>query len=96
MSNLELIGYVANFALATLLVSDQFCRIERSWRFEERCTAVLFGTTLVMAVYAPDCGKDLEMYEALISSVTRVMREGRRGGAREFYITGDLNVEMGF
>ena len=53
-----------------LLVSDQFCKIMRSWRFEEKSTAVLFGTTLVMAVYAPDCGKDLEIYEAFISSVT--------------------------
>ena len=33
------------------------------------------------------------MCEAFISSVAEV-REGRRGGAREFYITGDLNVEL--
>ena len=72
-----------------------FCKIKRSWRFEERCTAVLFGTSLVMAVHAPDCGKDLEMYEPFISSVTEVLREGRRGGAREFYVTVDLNVELG-
>ena len=49
-----------------------------------------------MAVYAPDCGKDSGIQEAFISSVTKVLREGRRGGAREFYITGDLNVELGF
>ena len=28
-------------------------------------------------------------------NVTRVLREGRRGGAREFYIAGDLNVKLG-
>ena len=25
----------------------------------------------------------------------KVLREGRRGGAKDFYITGDLNVELG-
>ena len=55
---------------------------------------MLFETTSVMAVDAPDCGKDLEEYEALISSVTNALREGRGGGARELYITWDLNVEL--
>ena len=63
--------------------------------FEERCTAVLFGTTLVVAAYAPDSSKGMEMYKAFISSVLRVRREGRRGGARDFHITGDLNVVLG-
>ena len=59
--NLELPGYVCcggKFGFATLLVSGQYCTIKRSWRLEERCTAVLFGTTLVM-------GKSTEMYEDL-------------------------------
>ena len=30
--------------------------------FEERCTAVLFGAVLVMAVYAPDCHEKIWMY----------------------------------
>ena len=81
--------------LATLLVWDQFFKIKRLWRFEERCTAVLFGTTVVMAVYAPDCGKDLEVYETCILNVTKVLREGRRGGAKELHITEDLNVALG-
>ena len=37
----------------------------------------------------------MELYEAFISSVLRVLREGRRGGARDFYSTGDLNAESG-
>ena len=44
-------------------------------RFEERSAAVLFETALVMAVYAPDCGKDLEMHDAFISSVSKVLRD---------------------
>ena len=49
----------------------------------------------MLVVYAPDSSEDMEMYEAFISSVLRVLREGRRGGATEFYTTGDLNVEVG-
>ena len=60
-------------------------------------SASLFGTILVMAVYAPDSSesKSLEMYEACISSVVQVLRDGRRGGTKDFYITSDLNVELG-
>ena len=57
---------------------------------------MLFGTTLVMAVYALDCGEDSGVYETFILNVTKVLREGRRGGGREYHTTGDLNVEMGF
>ena len=42
----KLVGHVcygSKMGLATLVVSDQFFKIKRSWRFEERCTAVLFG-----------------------------------------------------
>ena len=35
------------------------------------------------------------MYEACIWSVIKALREGRRGGAKDFYITGDINVELG-
>ena len=66
----------------------------RSWKFEERCTAILFGTTLVMAVCAPDTSKSLEMYEACISSVIEVLREGRRGGAKDFYITSGIGNDV--
>ena len=77
------------------LVTDQFCTTKRSWKFEERCTTILFGTTLVVAAYAPDSSKSTEMYDAFISSVLEVPREGRRRGAKDLHITGDLNVELG-
>ena len=51
-----------------------------------------------MAVYAQDCQKDLdpyETYETFILNVTKILREGRRAGAKEFSFTGDLNVELG-
>ena len=40
-------------------------------------------------------GKNWGLFEAFISSATKVLRERRRGGARELYIIGDLHVELG-
>ena len=78
---IELTGYVCHggkSGFATLLVSDQFCTIKRSWNFEERCTAIPVGTTVVMAENAPDSSKSLEVFEDCISSVIKALREGRR------------------
>ena len=80
---------------ASLLVSDKFSTIKTSWETEERCTGILFGTTMVMSAYAPDTSKSLEMYEECIGSVVKHIREGRKGGARNFYIAGDIGVELG-
>ena len=49
----------------------------------------------MMAGCAPESSNSLEMYEACISSVIKVLREGRRGGAKDFFFTGDLDVELG-
>ena len=56
--------------LTTVVVSDRFCKVQRSWRSEERCTAVLFGSVFVMAVFAWDSGEDLEDYEKFIKEAT--------------------------
>ena len=99
MENLSLLGFVfsgGKFGLTTLDVSDRFCNAQRSWRSEERCTAVLFESVFVMAVHAPDPGKDLEEYEKLMKETTNNLHEGRRAGAKRFYIAGDLNIELGF
>ena len=58
-------------------------------------TAVLFGSVLVMAVYAPDCREDLDVFETFVKNVTKVLWEGRRSGAKTFCIAGDLDVELG-
>ena len=98
LPELKLVGHVcygSKMGLATLVVSDQFFKIRRSWRFAERCTAVLFGAVLFMTVYAPDCKKDLDVHETFIKTVTNISWEGRRVGANDSYITGDFNVERG-
>ena len=45
----------------------------------------------MIAAYTPDSSESLEMYEDRISSVVKVLREGCRGGAKDFYVTEDLN-----
>ena len=63
--NLELPGdvcYGSKLGFVTLLVSEHFRTIKRSWKFEERCTAILFGTPMVMTVCAPDSSNSFEMY----------------------------------
>ena len=54
----------------------------------------MYGDTLRNNHGNPDSKKSLEMYEECISSVVKVLREGRKTGARDFYITGDFNVEL--
>ena len=39
--------------------------------------------------------RSLEMYEDYISTVIKALREGRRGGAKEFYIICELDVDLG-
>ena len=87
--------YGSKIGLATLVVSDQFFKITRPWRSEKRCTAFLIGSVFVMAVYAPDREKDLDVYETFIGNVIQVLWEGRRAGAKIFNIAGDLTVELG-
>ena len=96
VTNLELPGFVwygSKSGFATLLVSEQFCTLKRSWNFEERCAAILFGTTLVMAAYAQV--KVQRCMMPLSRASSKVLREGRRCGAKDFNIIRDLTVELG-
>ena len=74
--------YGGKSGFATLLVSEQFCTKKRSWKSEERCTAILFRTTLVGAAYAPDSGKSTEMYEAFDASVLESAARRTSGSQR--------------
>ena len=49
----------------------------------------------MMAAYAPDAGKQQRCVGSFILSVFRVVREERRGGAKDFHITGDVNAQLG-
>ena len=73
------IVYGNKFGPTTLLVSEPVSQVQRSWRSEERCIAVLLGWTLIMSVYALDSSKSLEDYEELTKkSFEKHLRERRR------------------
>ena len=48
----------------------------------------------MMAVCVLD-SKSLEMKEERIYIVAKALREGRKGGIRDFCVTSDFNVELG-
>ena len=94
MPNPELLGYVccgSKFGLATLVALDHKIR-GLGVRGEMYS---FFGAVFVMAVFALDCKKALDVCETFILNVTKFLREGRRAGAKDFHITRDLNVELG-
>ena len=50
---------------------------------------------MVISVYAPDSAKDFEEYDKFMRELAKVLLEGRTEGARRFFFSGDLNVELG-
>ena len=81
---------------STLLVFCQICNIQESWCTDDRSTAVLFGPVMVMCVSAPDSAKDLSEYEKYMQGLKKVTLDGRKGGAKRFFVPCDLNIELGF
>ena len=81
----------------TPFVSNWICHVRKSCSTEERRTAVLFGSMMVICVYAPDSAKDFEEYEKFTQRLTtKVMLEGRKGRARRLIIAGGLVVGLRF
>ena len=48
----------------------------------ERCTAVLFGSVMVMCVFACDSANDFEEYEKFMGEMTKILHDGRLQGAK--------------
>ena len=88
--NWKLLGYVCVVA-ATSGSPLWWFRIG----FSKKKEILEIKRVFVMAMLAPDCHKDLDVNETFIKDVTKVLLEGRRAGAKTFYIAGDLNVELG-
>ena len=60
----------------------------------ERCTAILVGAMMILSVYLPHSGFDEEDYFAMHEAVRNVMDEGKKLEAVDFFIGGDINVEL--
>ena len=48
---------------------------------------------MVICVCAPDSAKNFEECERFMHGLTKVLLEVRKGGAKRFFIAGDLNIE---
>ena len=66
----------------------------RSWVDNERCTAILVGSTMLLSVYMPHSGRDEVDYIEPPELVRATLMEGKRMGAVDFFIGGDLNIEL--
>ena len=78
------------------MVVQPFCAngSRRSWVDSERCTAILVGSTMLLSVFMPHSGCDeVDCIEAF-ESVRATLTEGKRAGAVDFFICGDLNIEL--
>ena len=51
---------------------------------------------MFMCVSALDSAKDHAEYEKDMQGLTKMVLEGRNGGAKRFFVPGDLNIELGF
>ena len=66
----------------------------RSWVDNERRTAILVGSTMLLSVYMPHSCHDEADYIEALESVRVTLTEGKREGAVDFFIGGDLNLEL--
>ena len=69
---------------------DHFCRSRVD---SERCTAIV-GTTMLLSFYMPHSRYDEVDYIETLESVRAILTEGKREGAVDFFIGGDLNIEL--
>ena len=67
----------------------------RSWVDNARCTAILVGSAMLLSVYMPHSGREEEDYIEALETVRVTLTEGKRAGAVDFFICGDLNIELG-
>ena len=70
------------------MVEQPFCaprevnHFRRSWVDNERCTAILVGSTMLLSVYVPHSGRDEVDYIEALESVRATLAEGRESRSR--------------
>ena len=81
----------------TLFVSSQICNVQKSWCVTERFNSNSLRTSDGHLRPCPGfCKKTSRNTRRPCKGLTKVMLEGRKGGARRFFLEGDLNVELRF
>ena len=55
----------------------------------------MVGSSVLLSVYMPHSGRDKEDYIEALETVRTILAEGRKAGAVDFFIGGDINIELG-
>ena len=66
----------------------------RSWVDHERCTAIMVGSTMLLSVKMPHSGRVEEDHVEAFEMVSTTLIEGRNADAVDFFIGGDINIEL--
>ena len=88
------IVYGRDLGKTAILCPRQVCQFRRSWVSHERCMAILVGAMMILSVYLPHSGYDEEDYFATLEAVRNLVDEGKKLGAVDIFIGGDLNIEL--
>ena len=88
------IVYGRDLGETAILCPRQVRHFRRSWISHERVTAILVGSTMIKSVYMPHSGYDEEEYITTLDVVREIMLEGKNMGAEDFFIGGDINIEL--
>ena len=97
VAGLQVLGYVVHgcdHGKTAILCPGLACQIRRTWDSHERCTAILVGSMMILSVYMSHGGYDEENYIAELEIVKIIMEERKKMGAKDFFIGGDLNIEL--
>ena len=77
-----------------ILCPRQVSQFRRSWVSHARCTAIFVGAMMILSIYLPHSGHDEEDHIANLEAVRDIMGEGKKLGAVDFFIGGDINIEL--
>ena len=72
------IVYSTDNGRTAILCPREVNHFRLSWVENERCTAILVGSTMLLSVYMPHSGRDEVDYIEALESVRRTLMEGKR------------------
>ena len=79
------IAYWIDHGRTAILCPREVNHFRRSWVDNERCTAILVGSTMLLSVYMPRSGRDEVDYIEALGSVRATLMEGKRMVAVDFF-----------
>ena len=82
--------YGTDHGRTAILCQREVDHFRHSWVDNERCTAILVGTTMLLSFYMPHSRYDGVDYIETSESVRAILTDGKREGAVDFFIGGDL------